>query len=247
MTHNGMIENLQPEDLLVREGTPFPDTVKISAAVADGRWRRLRRNADFRFFPCERSEQMSRAIWMITMGVWTFLVPTDALARMSQVQRRPDEARFEQKLAREVRHQLLLLPFYSVFDNLAFSVKDDTVALTGEVVLPTLKSDAETAVKTVEGVAHVVNNIEILPVSPIDDGLRRALYRAIYGDKVLEHYSVQAVPPIHIVVKNGHVKLVGVVATEMEKNVAAVRANGVSGVFSVENQLQVEDKKTTTE
>jgi len=161
----------------------------------------------------------------------------------SQIKERPDQAQYEQKLAREVRHQLVLLPFYSVFDNLAFSVKDDTVTLTGEVVLPTLKSDAEAAVKSVEGVARVVNNIEILPVSPGDDRLRRALYHAIYGDNVLERYSLQAVPPIHIVVKNGHVTLIGVVATEMEKSVAGVRANGVSGVFSVENHLQVENTK----
>lgn len=156
---------------------------------------------------------------------------------------RPSEPQTEQKLAREVRHQLVLLPYYSVFDNLAFSVNEDIVTLSGQVVRPTLKSDAEAAVKSVEGVAKVVNNIEVLPVSPNDDRLRLVLYRAIYGDTVLQKYGLQAVPPIHIIVKNGHVMLVGVVATEMEKNVAGMRANGVSGVFSVDNQLRVENQK----
>ena len=177
----------------------------------------------------------------------TFLAPL-ARATWDPLQsepkkQRPSEPQTEQKLAREVRHQLVLLPYYSVFDNLGFSVNDDIVTLSGQVVQPTLKSDAEAAVKSVEGVAKVVNNIEVLPVSTNDDRLRLVLYRKIYGDTVLQKYSLQAVPPIHIIVKNGHVTLVGVVATEMEKNVAGVRANGVSGVFSVDNQLRAENEK----
>ena len=183
---------------------------------------------------------------MVASTAWALVVTAGMCAAASQLKQRPDEAQYEQKLAQEVRHQLVLLPFYSVFDNLEFSVKDGTVTLIGQVVRPALKSNAEAAVKHIEGVAQVVNNIEILPVAPSDDRLRRALYHKIYGDTALQRYALQAVPPIHIIVKNGHVTLVGVVAVEMDKNVAGMRANGVSGVFSVENQLQVESKKGGT-
>jgi hyperosmotically inducible periplasmic protein len=144
----------------------------------------------------------------------SFIFSTGVCAATTQLKQRPDEAQYRQKLAHEVRHQLVLLPYYSVFDNLEFSVKDDTVTLVGQVVRPTLKAGAEAAAKRVEGVAQVVNNIEVLPVSPSDDRLRRALYHKIYGDNVLQRYALQAVPPIHIIVKNGHVTLVGVVATD---------------------------------
>ena len=105
---------------------------------------------------------------------------------------------------------------------------------------PTLKSDAENVVKKIEGVEKVKNEIEVLPLSPADDRIRRAEYRAIYGDTVLNRYALQAVPPIHIIVRNGNVTLAGVVATEADKNVAGIRANGVSGVFGVTNNLRVE-------
>jgi len=108
------------------------------------------------------------------------------------------------------------------------------------VTRPTLKSDAENVVKDIEGVDKVVNNIEVLPLSPMDDQIRLATFRAIFGDATLSRYGMQAVPPIHIIVKNGHVTLTGIVATQNDKDVAAVRAKGVSGVFSVENQLRVE-------
>jgi hyperosmotically inducible protein len=110
----------------------------------------------------------------------------------------------------------------------------------GQVTRPTLKSDAENVVKKIEGVEHVKNEIVVLPPSPGDDRIRRAVYRAIYGDTVLNRYALQAVPPIHIIVKNGNVALEGVVATEADKNVAGIRANGVSGVFAVANNLRVE-------
>jgi osmotically-inducible protein OsmY len=145
-------------------------------------------------------------------------------------------------LEREVRHQLVLLPFYTVFDNLEFKVDGYTVTLMGETANPTLKSDAENAVKHIEGVQKVINNIKLLPVSPNDDRIRLAEYRAIYGDPNLIRYAEQAVGPIHIIVENGHVTLVGVVADEMDKNIAGLRANGVSGVFSVTNELHVEGK-----
>jgi hyperosmotically inducible protein len=144
-------------------------------------------------------------------------------------------------IAREVRHELVTLPFYSVFDNLAFRVDDDgTVVLMGQVAKPVLKDDAERAVKRIEGVTRVKNEIEVLPLSPDDDRIRIAEFRAIYGDPALNRYEHQAVPPIHIIVKNGHVSLEGVVATQADKNIAGIRANSVPGVFSVMNNLRVE-------
>ncbi len=144
-------------------------------------------------------------------------------------------------LVREVRHQLVMLPFYSVFDNLEYKVEGYTVELNGQVSRPTLKTDAERAVKEIEGVEKVVNNIEVLPLSTNDDRIRMAVYRAIYHNASLSRYAIQAVPPIHIIVKNGNVTLVGIVAREMEKNVAGLQANGVPGVFSVTNNLRVEN------
>jgi hyperosmotically inducible protein len=148
----------------------------------------------------------------------------------------------ETSLERQVRQQLVTLPFYSVFDNLAFRVNGSRVELFGQVVTPTLKTDAENAVKRIEGVNDVIDNIEVLPPSPEDDRIRMAEFRAIYGDPTLSRYAHQAVPPIHIIVKNGHVTLEGVVANEMDKNLANLRANSVSGVFSVTNNLRVENR-----
>ena len=144
------------------------------------------------------------------------------------------------RITREVRHELVMLPYYGVFDNLAYRVDGSTVTLMGQATRPTLKSDAENVVKRIEGVEHVKNEIEVLPVSPNDDRIRRAVYRAIYSDPTMDRYAIQAIPPIHIIVKNGNVSLEGVVATEADKNIAGIRANGVSGVFSVKNNLTVE-------
>lgn len=149
------------------------------------------------------------------------------------------EGKMQQNLMREVRHQLLLLPYYSVFDNLMFKVDGDKVTLLGQVVRPTLKSDAESAVKGLEGVSAVDNQIEVLPVSPMDDQVRRAVYRAIYGDTALSRYGWSALPSVHIIVKNGHVTLEGVVDSESDKNLANLRANAVPNVFSVTNNLAV--------
>jgi hyperosmotically inducible protein len=148
-----------------------------------------------------------------------------------------NETKYLEKLYKEVRHQLVMLPWYSVFDNLAYKVEGDKVTLYGEVTRPSLKSDAEAAVKSIEGVASVVNNIEVLPASPMDDQLRRALFRAIYGDPALSRYSVQAVPSIHIIVKNGNVTLEGAVDNQTDKNIANLRASAVPNVFSVKNNL----------
>jgi hyperosmotically inducible protein len=150
-----------------------------------------------------------------------------------------DEPKQRQNLIKEVRHQLVLLPYYSVFDNLAYKVEGDKVTLEGQVVRPTLKSDAEAAVKSIEGVSTVLNNIEVLPLSPMDDQIRRAVYRAIYGEASLFRYSESAVPSIHIIVKNGNVTLEGVADNESDKNLAGLRANGVPNVFSVKNNLTV--------
>jgi hyperosmotically inducible protein len=144
------------------------------------------------------------------------------------------------RLGREVRHELVMLPYYGVFDNLAFKVDGYKVTLLGEVTRPTLKTDAEAAVKRIEGVESVDNRIEVLPLSPNDDRIRLAVYRAIYRQASLSRYALQAIPPIHIIVKNGGVRLEGVVATEADKNLAGIRAQGVSGVFSVDNNLRVE-------
>jgi hyperosmotically inducible protein len=160
-------------------------------------------------------------------------------AQPQEEKKQRSEAKYREKLAKEVRHQLVMLPWYSVFDNLAYKVEGDKVILAGQVTRPTLKSDAEAAVKSIEGVASVVNNIEVLPLSPMDDQLRRAVYRAIYGDPGLSRYSVQAVPSVHIIVKNGHVTLEGVVDSEADKNLAYIRASAVSNVFSVTNNLVV--------
>jgi hyperosmotically inducible periplasmic protein len=148
-----------------------------------------------------------------------------------------------QNLIREVRHQLVLLPYYSVFDNLAFKVEGDTVTLEGQVVRPTLKSDAENVVKNIEGVGKVVNNIEVLPPAPMDDQIRRAVYRVIFGDPALSRYAESAVSSIHIIVKNGNVTLVGVVDSEGDKNLVNLRVNGVPNVFSVKNELVVTPSK----
>ena len=150
----------------------------------------------------------------------------------------------ETRIAREVRHELVTLPYYGIFDDLAFRVDGGTVTLLGSVVRPTLKSDAENVVKRIEGVTQVVNQIKVLPLSPMDDQIRRAMYRAIYGDPQLgTRYGYRALPSIHIIVENGHVTLEGVVANQSDKNLINIRANAVPNVFSVTNNLIVEQSK----
>ena len=149
----------------------------------------------------------------------------------------------QSRIAKEVRHQLLLLPYYTILDDLAFRVNGTTVTLLGDVTNPVLKSDAGNVVKTVEGVTQVINQINVLPLSDFDWQIRRAEFRAIYGDpEIGDRYGHQALPGIHIIVNNGHVKLLGVVANQGDKNLINVRANAVPNVFSVENDLQVASK-----
>jgi hyperosmotically inducible protein len=144
-----------------------------------------------------------------------------------------------ERIQREVRHELLMLPYLTVFDYLAYEVHGYDVTLKGEVTRPVLKADAANAVKQIEGVEKVDNQIEVLPPSPMDGRLRRRLYRAIYGYAPLEKYALGVQLPIRIIVKNGHVTLEGVVDNEADKNLAGTRANGVAGIFSVTNNLQV--------
>jgi hyperosmotically inducible protein len=142
-------------------------------------------------------------------------------------------------VANEVRHELVMLPYLGVFDNLTYSVGGGVVTLSGQVTRPTLKGDAESVVKRIEGVERVDNQIEVLPLSNHDDRLRRSLYRAIYGYPSMNRYALPVIKPIRIIVKNGNVILEGVVDNQGDKNIANLRANGVHGVFSVTNNLRV--------
>jgi hyperosmotically inducible protein len=142
-------------------------------------------------------------------------------------------------LTERVRSALLKLPYYGVFDHFAFQVNGDQVKLTGEVSWPVLKTDAERAVRGVEGVTIVTSDIKVLPLSPNDNRLRLATYRAIYGHASLARYGLTPHPPIRIIVENGHVTLKGVVGSEMDRTIAYMQANGVPGAFSVTNYLQV--------
>jgi hyperosmotically inducible protein len=152
-----------------------------------------------------------------------------------------DRGTDESSIVREVHHQLVMLPFYTLFDNLEYKVEGSKVTLMGEVVRPTLKDDAASAVKHVRGVETVDNQIKVLPLSPMDNQIRRAEYRAIYSRPNLQMYAMQSVPPIHIVVDHGHVTLEGVVAKQADKDAAGIAANGVPNVFSVTNNLRVEN------
>ena len=197
-------------------------------------------------------ERDSKGLILAAMGVLTLaatFVTSESSAQHAKIRTassRPVSAKAEQRLVREVGHELRMLPYYTVFDNLEYRVDGYRVELSGQVTRPTLRFDAEAAVKDIEGVEGVVNHIEVLPLSPNDDRLRLAVYQAVYSHPVLTRYALQAVPPLHIIVKKGHVTLVGVVATEMECDVANLQANGVPGIFSVTNKLQVESQGRKT-
>jgi hyperosmotically inducible protein len=186
-----------------------------------------------------------KAIWVglsLALAGWTPslpLVAQDAPAAKKQ----GGGEKYAEGLAREVRHQLSVLPYFSVFDHIVFSLNGNNVTLTGQVVRHTLKTAAEAAVKTIEGVGAVVNQIEELPASPGDNDLRRTVYRAIYEDPVLSRYAVDELPSIHIIVKNGSVALEGQVASEADKNRALVRAGFVANVSGVKNNLVVRPKE----
>lgn len=145
-----------------------------------------------------------------------------------------------QPLDAKVRHELNMLPFFSVFDNLTYRVEGDKVILAGEVTRPGLKRDAETAVSRIPGVAAVDGQIQVLPLSGFDDRIRLAELRAIYGNSALQRYGLVPSAPIRIVVKNGNVTLEGMVRSQMDKNIAGVAAHTVPGVFSVTNNLVID-------
>lgn len=146
----------------------------------------------------------------------------------------------ETRVERQIRKEVVTLPFYSIWDHVEYQVNDGEVTLMGNVYRPSMKKSVERVVKNVEGVRTVDNRIEVQPTSSFDDQIRRATYRAIYGHPSLQNYQLRAVPPIHIIVENGKVTLEGVVQNRMDKNIAGIQANGVSGVFDVENNLRTE-------
>jgi hyperosmotically inducible periplasmic protein len=148
----------------------------------------------------------------------------------------------EQRLQEKIRKELVTLPFYGVFDQMKFSMDGRKVTLSGQVTRPVLRSSAGNVVKAIPGVEEVVNNIEVLPLSPNDDRLRIALYRTIFGQAGLGRYTLGAIPQVHILVKNGNVTLAGRVMNEMDKNLAGLFANQVAGVFTVTNDLTVDGK-----
>ncbi len=160
----------------------------------------------------------------------------------SQGEQPADEAlspQSQDKLVREIRHELIMLPYYGVFDNLAFRLQGRTVILEGQVANSILKPDAANVVKRVEGVEKVINNIEVLPPSPMDQRIREQVYRAIYNYGPLFKYANLSIPPIHIIVKNGNVTLEGVVNNETDKGLCTMRVKQVPSVFNVTNNLRV--------
>jgi hyperosmotically inducible protein len=175
---------------------------------------------------------------LFVLALCLLTLPAATLAQ-DQTNRDLPTSRSTERITKEVRHELLMLPYFTVFDNIAYKVDGFTVTLLGQVTRPVTKSDAENAVKHIEGVEHVDNQIEVLPPSPMDDRLRQRLFRSIYGYPALQRYALGVQKPIRIIVKNGHVTLEGVVDSAADKNLAGIRANGVSGIFSVDNNLQV--------
>lgn len=149
-------------------------------------------------------------------------------------------SREQDRLTKEVRKKLVTLPYYSVFDNLEYQMDGANVTLLGQTNRPRTRDDAQRAVARIEGIGTVTNHIEVLPVSPNDDRLRRAVYRAVYRLQGFEKYQIQSVPPIHIIVKNGNLTLVGAIGDEGDKQRVGLAANGVPGIFSVENKLIVD-------
>jgi len=178
--------------------------------------------------------------------ILAFAAPSVAAAAgpAAPAQERPLGQRGVERITTEARHQILMLPYYGVFDMISYKVSPDgVVTLMGKVRNPTLKSDAGNVIKGIEGVERVDNQIEVLPLSPNDDLIRRAEFRAIYGSSQLLKYAWEAVQSIHIIVENGHVTLIGTVDSQGDKNIALIQAKSVPGVFSVEDELQVTGSK----
>jgi hyperosmotically inducible protein len=186
---------------------------------------------------------LAPAIWQNPQGSAATTTAPNSQSTSANTQNAPLSQKGIERIVKEVRHELVMLPLYGVFDNLAYKVSPDgTVTLLGQVSRPTLKSDAENVVKRIEGVERVDNQIKVLPTSPNDDRIRRAVYNAIYRNDVLSQYALRAVPPIHIIVDNGNVTLEGVVARQMDKQIAEIQTKSVPGVFGVTDNLKVEDE-----
>jgi hyperosmotically inducible periplasmic protein len=206
---------------------------------------------DARILRSTRSKTASMrriAIWLTFVPLLFAVAALSLPAQTAPANKPPkSEDKFPSSLSREIHHQILVLPFYSVFDSISFTLQGNRVTLTGQVLRHSLKENAEAAVKSIEGVDIVVDQIEILPSSPSDDDLRRAVYRALYEDPALAHYAIQNVPPVHIIVKNGGVALEGSVDSASDKNLAATRAGSVANVLSVKNNLVVHPKDSAAE
>lgn len=172
-------------------------------------------------------------------GMAALIVLTASIALAGLAQRDRDRVFGSQQLNEKIRKELVTLPYYGVFDNLAFQVQGNTVTLYGQVVRPSTRHDAEARVKKIEGIDRVINNIQVLPLSSFDDQIRRRVYRAVFGSGGLYRYGLGTNPSIHIIVAHGHVTLEGVVDNNGDRNLANIRANGVPGVFSVTNNLRV--------
>jgi hyperosmotically inducible protein len=179
-------------------------------------------------------KNMKRRISQFTISIFAMLLlaVAPAIARA--------QGATNPQLAKKVRHELVMLPYYGVFDNLAYSINGGQVTLYGQVVRPTTRSDAERRVKKIAGVTHVENNIKVLPLSSFDDSIRAATYRSIARMGGLYRYLQGVNPSLHIVVDRGHVALEGVVSNSGDRNLAYVAANRVPGVFSVQNNLRIE-------
>ena len=177
---------------------------------------------------------MKRRISQLTISIFAMLLlaVAPAIARA--------QGATNPQLAKKVRHELVMLPYYGVFDNLAYSINGGQVTLYGQVVRPTTRSDAERRVKKIAGVTHVENNIKVLPLSSFDDSIRAATYRSIARMGGLYRYLQGVNPSLHIVVDRGHVALEGVVSNSGDRNLAYIAANRVPGVFSVQNNLRIE-------
>jgi hyperosmotically inducible periplasmic protein len=189
--------------------------------------------------------QMTTKCLLIASGLWlSLLLSSGAIHAQSSANSKSSKMEVSEPLSHELRHQLLMLPYYSVFDSIDFSISGNTVTLTGQVLRPTLKADAEAAVKSLEGVDNVVNKIEVLPRSATDDELRRDVYRAIFEDPELAKYAVQPVPSIHIIVKNRAVTLMGKVDKETDIALASKESGKVQNVAGVRNLLTVRNINT---
>jgi hyperosmotically inducible protein len=184
-------------------------------------------------------KRLSRTI-LIPLLWWIFtVIAFDTGLGQQRTHSRPEQNVPQNRLARAIRHELIAVPHYTVFDNLQFQLDGTRVTLLGQVTRPALKSEAAKAVN-MEGISGLDNRIMVLPVSPHDDELRLQLFRIIDSNPMLEKYAIQTVRPIHIIVNNGDVTLEGVVASESEKNQAELETSAVPGVRSLKNNLRIE-------